>query len=86
MTEAVQWQQLYQAAMLELNPAELHVRIARALQAMREREEQLTQSNSRSLEERRAIADALHSLATLERVEHRSTVRRSVEGSLGAGL
>ena len=86
MTEAVQWQQLYQAAMLELNPAELHVKIARALQAIREREEQLTQSDSRSLEEQGAIADAVHSLTTLERLEHRSAVRRSVEGSLGAGL
>ena len=53
--------------MLELNPLELRVKIAVALEAMRLRDEELRQSSQPgSLEERRAIADAVHSLTVLK--------------------
>jgi hypothetical protein len=72
MTEDAHWQDLYKAAMLELNPLELRIKIAVALEAMRLRDEELRRSTEPgSLEECRAIADAVHSLAVLRKVELR---------------
>jgi hypothetical protein len=72
MTQDAHWQDLYKAAMLELNPLELRIKIAVALEAMRVRDEELRQSpEPGSLEECRAIADAVHSLTVLKRVELR---------------
>ena len=70
MTNDVQWQGLYQAAMLELNPAELRGNIGIAQAAIRERCEELMRADySGSSEERREIADALANLQALERSE-----------------
>jgi hypothetical protein len=72
MTQDAHWQDLYKAAMLELNPMELRVKIAVALEAMRVRDEELRQSpQPGSLEECRAIADAVHNLTVLKKVELR---------------
>ena len=72
MVQDAHWQDLYKAAMLELNPMELRVKIAVALEAMRLRDEELRQSpQPGSLEEGRAIADAAHNLAVLKKVELR---------------
>jgi hypothetical protein len=72
MTQDAHWQDLYKAAMLELNPLELRVKIAVALEAMRVRDEELQQSpEPGSSEERRALADAVHNLSVLRRVELR---------------
>jgi hypothetical protein len=72
MTQNAHWQDLYKAAMLELNPLELRIKIAVALEAMRLRDEELRRSPApSSLEECRAIADAVHSLTVLKKVELR---------------
>jgi hypothetical protein len=72
MTQDAHWQDLYKAAMLELNPLELRIKIAVALEAMGIRDEELRQSPEPGyLEERRAIADAVHSLTVLKKVELR---------------
>ena len=72
MMQNAHWQDLYKAAMLELNPMELRVKIAVALEAMRVRDEELRQSpQPGSLEECRAIADAAHNLTVLKKVELR---------------
>ena len=59
------WQELYQAAMLELSPDELRRRINDAEKAIRQRIVELTQNDSSSEEERRAIEDALRGLHAL---------------------
>lgn len=70
MTDNAQWQGLYEAAMLELNPTELLNKIGIAQDAIRRRCEDLMHADSScSSEERRAIADALTNLGALERLE-----------------
>lgn len=72
MTET-QWQELYKSAVLELNPLVMRTKINIAMEAMRERDEQLRQLHDpNALDERRAIADAVHNLTTLEKLELRS--------------
>jgi hypothetical protein len=61
----LQWQQLYQAALLEVRPEQLRQRIAAAEKAMEQRLEELTQSDPGSSDEPRAIADALRRLRVL---------------------
>jgi hypothetical protein len=72
----VLWQELYRAAMLELDGARLEHRIAAAHAAMQRRMEELPANNydrGGSLDEHRAIADALQNLRTLQRVEFNSS-------------
>ena len=59
------WQELYQAAMLELRPDQLRRRIDDAEEAIQQRIVELKQSASSSEEERRAIEDALRGLRAL---------------------
>ena len=61
----LQWQQLYQAALLEVRPEQLRQRIAAAEKAMEQRLEELKQSDPGSSDEQRAIADALRRLRVL---------------------
>ena len=61
------WQELYRAAMLELRPDELRRRIDDAEKAIQQRILELTQNDSSSKEERRAIEDALRGRETLGR-------------------
>jgi hypothetical protein len=61
----LQWQQLYQAALLEVRPEQLRQRIAAAEKAMEQRLEELRQTDPGSSAEQQAIADALRSLRVL---------------------
>jgi hypothetical protein len=63
------WQELYRAAMLELRPDELRRRIDDAEKAIQQRILELTQNDSSSEEERRAIEDALRGLRDLASTE-----------------
>jgi hypothetical protein len=72
MNQDFPWRKLYEAAMLELDRSKLQARIDDACAALRKRAEELMPAcgdDSRVLEERQAIADALHGLRTLEKVE-----------------
>ena len=63
------WKQLYQAALLELDPAELQKRIEAAEEGIYQRVEQLKQSQASSGEEWCAINDALRRLRILANTE-----------------
>jgi hypothetical protein len=69
MNMNVEWQELYQAAMLELRPEELPRRIAAAEKAIQQRIAELSRNDSSSEEERRTIEDALHGLHALVTTE-----------------
>jgi hypothetical protein len=69
MNMNVGWQELYQAAMLELRPEELLRRIDAAEKAIQQRIVELSQNDSSSEEERRAIEDALRGLRALASTE-----------------
>lgn len=74
MTRNVLWHDLYKTAMLELDPVKLHKRIEAAYAAMQQRIQELrSEAHGSSLDEQQAIADALHSLQMLQRVEFRVT-------------
>ena len=66
------WRKLYEAAMIELEPKKLQERIEAAQAAPQQRTQELLVADDRdgsALEERLAIADAVHSLRTLQKVE-----------------
>jgi hypothetical protein len=70
--ENVTWEELFKAAMIELDRARLQQRIADARAALRSRLEELQMSNDVDrLRERHDITDALQSLQVLERTELR---------------
>jgi hypothetical protein len=71
MMKAVDWRELYQAAMLELDPDELQKKVSLAGHGMRDRLAEMSQNSrdARWIEEQRAISDAKLNLATLERWE-----------------
>jgi hypothetical protein len=67
------WQDLYEAALLELNPEELQSKIEMADEAIRRRSEELMRvEDKNALDELRGIADAQQNLRTLRRMELRS--------------
>jgi len=63
------WQELYRAALLEVQPEELRRRIGAAENAIGQRLEELKQTGSHSSEEQQAIADALRTLRVLAQIE-----------------
>jgi hypothetical protein len=69
MTMNVGWQELYQAALLELRPDDLRRRIDEAEKAIQQRIVELSRNDSTSEEERRAIDDALRGLRVLASTE-----------------
>ena len=70
MNRNVLWRDLYAAAMLELDHAQLGKRIQEALAAIQcAVDEQLEVRDSRNAEEMQALTDATHNLMTLQRVE-----------------
>jgi hypothetical protein len=78
----VLWQDLYEAALLELDPIELRNKVEVAHAAMRQRCEELRLiPDAGSLEEQRAIADALTNLGVIERFELRSAIPHSSQSS-----
>jgi hypothetical protein len=75
ITQSPNWRELYEAALLEVNPPDLRKGIELACQAMRHRSDDLTRSaGPGALEELRAIADALQNLRTVQRVELRASI------------
>jgi hypothetical protein len=70
MMEIYPWQQSYRDALLELNPAQLQSKIARAISELEIRSWELmfTQAAD-SLIERQAVADALNGLRAIQRFE-----------------
>src|ERR1700686_3937269 len=69
MTMNVGWQELYQAALLELRPEELRRRIDEAEKAIQQRIVELSRDDSSSEDERRAMDDALRGLRALASTE-----------------
>ena len=83
MTESARWRELYEVALLEVNPSALQKGIELACQAMRQRSDDLTRSaGPGALDELRAIADALQNLRTVQRAELSSPTEAGY-GSLG---
>jgi hypothetical protein len=81
MTNNVSWQELYTAAMLELDPTMLPSRIDVAQAAIRQAMEELTGNhNIGTGEETQAMADALRNLRTLQRVEFRTSAPATSQG------
>lgn len=76
MGEKVRWQDLYAAAMLELDPVKLRPRIEDAHAAIQRYREEMNSSNSGgSMEERQQMADALDNLRALLKLESKSPSR-----------
>ena len=70
MTNLYSWQQSYQDALLELNPAQLPVNIDRAVSELEQRiRELMSVQDVESIAERQAIVDALRGLDTIKRFE-----------------
>jgi hypothetical protein len=63
------WQELYQAALVEVQPEELRRRVDAAEKAIYQRVEELKQTGASSGEELWAINDALRSLRVLAKTE-----------------
>jgi hypothetical protein len=66
------WRDLYRAAMLELRPEQLQHRIDDAEKAIQQRIAELGQDDSNSMEELRALDDALRGLRVLASTECKS--------------
>jgi hypothetical protein len=82
MTTNGGWQDLYKAAMLELNSTKLRNQLQLARAAMYQRSEELVQDcGAFSLGERRAIADALRNLSVLERYELKSDIEACTQNT-----
>ena len=70
MTNLYSWQQSYQDALLELNPAELRAKIGHAVSELESRiRELMSHQDAETVAERQAIRDALNGLHALERSE-----------------
>lgn len=70
MTNFYPWQQSYQEALLELNPAELRANIGRAVSELENRiRELMSNQDVETVAERQAIRDALNGLRAVERSE-----------------
>jgi hypothetical protein len=63
------WQELYKAALLELRPEHLRLRIEAAEAAIRLRLQELQNGEDGSNDEHHAMADALRGLRTLDNTE-----------------
>jgi len=82
LTKDVPWQESYKAAMLERDERKLLKKIEDAHAAIQQRIEELKlgSNHERSSGERQAIADALHSLRTIQRLASRSSAEASSQG------
>jgi hypothetical protein len=77
------WRDLYQAAMLELRPEQLSLRISEAEKSIHQRTTELRRDDANSVTELRELDDALRGLrvlASTECVPPRSTPRRLPQG------
>ena len=74
MTESYPWKDLYREAILELDPAKLQTKIALARATIQQRLDEIkTARDAQAMEERHAIADALHNLRTIQTIESKSS-------------
>ena len=69
------WQELYKAALLEVQPKELQRRINAAEKAIHQRSEELRKASSHFSEEQAAMADALRALRVLVQNECEPPIR-----------
>lgn len=69
------WQELYKAALLEVQPKELQRRIDAAEKAIHRRSEELKQAGSHFSGEQAAMADALRALRVLVQNECEPRIR-----------
>jgi len=87
MADDASWQELYAAAMLELDRVHLQSRIDAAEIAVRQSMEKLTdQCAVGAAEELRALSSALGNLQTLQRVEFRKPISSASENLTRGGL
>jgi hypothetical protein len=77
--QAEQWKQLYEAAMIELNPIQLPLRIEIARRAILARQKQLG-SSSAEVTERRQLADAMRMLQMLLKIETTTVEKKADYG------
>ena|SRR5580692_3977822 len=69
ITMNISWQELYKAALIELDPEQLQRRIYAAETAICERSEELRQAGNQVNEEHDAMADAVRALRVLAQSE-----------------
>ena len=75
------WQEDYQAAVLEIDPAQLASKIAKAEPAIQERKTQLLKDPEGSADELEAIARALRVVSILKEITQKTTASfNSAEG------
>jgi len=79
MANDFSWQELYKAAMLELDHTLMHSRIEEARTAIRRAREELI-SKDGNVEDRQAMTEALRSLQTLQRLEAKIPMPASAQG------
>jgi len=73
VSESYQWAVLYKEAILELDPAKLQTKIAAARAIIQQRLDEIKALRDElAMEERHAIADALHNLRTIQTSEFKS--------------
>ncbi len=81
MTTNILWRDLYAAAMLELDHANLHARIEAARAGIQRARKELTRNATPgAAEEMQSMADALRNLDTLQRVELRASAPTRSQG------
>jgi hypothetical protein len=80
------WQELYKAALLEIRPEELRLRIESAEAAIQLRLQELGKMEGNPSDERHAIADALRSLRTLANTECKPETYFAANAPVRAGL
>jgi hypothetical protein len=83
---SVAWQELYKAALLELRPEELRLRIETAEAAIHLRLQELGKVEESSSDEHHAIADALRGLRTLINTECKPTPYLPTDVPVRTGL
>jgi hypothetical protein len=72
VTDNLLWQDLYSAAMLELDRTALQSRIEAARAAIRQAMTHNSETGAGTAADMQAMTDALHNLETLQRVEFRT--------------
>jgi hypothetical protein len=85
ITMDLSWQELYRAALLEVQPEQLRRRIDAAEKAIYERSEELRQPGNQVNEERAAMADALRALRVLAQSECQAGHLRLAEVEVDKG-
>jgi hypothetical protein len=85
ITMDLSWQELYRAALLEVQPEQLRQRIDAAEKAIYERSEELRQADNPVNQEQAAMADALRALRVLAQSECQAGNLRLLEVGVDKG-